>query len=38
VPVFTPVIEAWSSSVGGIEKSVTGVSPGNADFKNFWKK
>jgi peptide/nickel transport system substrate-binding protein len=36
VPVFTPVIEAWSSSVGGIEKSVTGVSPGNADFKNFW--
>jgi peptide/nickel transport system substrate-binding protein len=36
VPVFSPVIEAYAGNVGGIRKSVTGVSPGNADFKNFW--
>lgn len=36
VPVFLPAIEAFSSRVGGIEPSVTGVMPGNADFKNFW--
>jgi peptide/nickel transport system substrate-binding protein len=36
VPVFSPVIEAYAANIGGIRKSVTGVSPGNADFKNFW--
>jgi peptide/nickel transport system substrate-binding protein len=36
VPVFLPAIEAFNSKVGGIQPSVTGVMPGNADFKNFW--
>ena len=36
VPVFSPEIEAFTGKVGGIAPSVTGVGPGNADFKNFW--
>jgi peptide/nickel transport system substrate-binding protein len=36
VPVFLPAIEAFSSKVGGIKPSNTGVMPGNADFKHFW--
>jgi peptide/nickel transport system substrate-binding protein len=36
VPVFLPAIEAFSSKVQGIETSVTGVMPGNDNFKNFW--
>jgi peptide/nickel transport system substrate-binding protein len=36
VPVFTPDIEAYTSHVGGIKPSVTGVSPGNADFAHFF--
>jgi peptide/nickel transport system substrate-binding protein len=36
VPIFSPAIEAYSSKVGGITDSITGVSPNNADFKNMW--
>lgn len=36
VPVFAPDIDAWSPKVQGIAAAVTGVGPGNADFKNFW--
>lgn len=36
VPVFSPVVDGYSTKVGGYEKSITGVSPGNADFQNFW--
>lgn len=36
VPIFSPVIEAYSAKVGGIKESITGVSPNNADFKNMW--
>jgi len=36
IPVFTPGIQAYTSNVGGIKPSVTGVTPGNADFANFF--
>lgn len=36
VPVFSPVIEAYSPKVGGAKEFITGVSPNNADFKNMW--
>lgn len=36
VPIFSPVIEAYSSKVGGFQEFITGVSPNNADFKTMW--
>lgn len=36
VPVFSPVIEAYSAKVGGVKDFITGVSPNNADFKHMW--
>ncbi len=36
VPIFAPVIEAYSSKVGGCTEFITGVSPNNANFKSMW--
>jgi len=37
VPLFTPAIQAYTSKLGGIVKPcTTGLTPGNADFANFW--
>lgn len=36
IPIFIPVIDAWSSKVGGARKSVTAVTPGGANWAHYW--